>query len=331
MFPERVYYEPDSLNYDLGKFLKDKYRDMTWIPIENHNNIEELRSNSNEEFGRMKRYLIIGVRKTHKYVPNNKVSDFLVPYTSSGCSASCLYCYLVCNYNKCSYLRLFVNREQMMRKLLKTANESRDDLTFEIGSNSDLVLENSITGNLEWTIKEFSKSSKGFLTFPTKFDMVSPLLDLDHRGRMIMRMSVNPEKVIQRIEFGTSPLKCRIRALNQMCEAGYKVGLLIAPVILLEDWRELYGELIGQLADELTEKTKKELFIEVIFMTYSYVHRAINKEAFPNAVELYDQTLMTGRGHGKYCYRNPLREQGEVFLREQIAMRLGSIPILYIV
>ena len=36
-------------------------------------------------------------------------------YTSSGCTAACMYCYLVCNYNKCAYLRLFVNREQMKK------------------------------------------------------------------------------------------------------------------------------------------------------------------------------------------------------------------------
>ena len=331
MFPDKIYYEPKSLEYELGRFLRNKYRNIPWIEIENHNNIEELRTKSNEEFGKMKRHMIIGVRKTHKYVPNHKVSDFLVPYTSSGCSASCLYCYLVCNYNKCSYLRLFVNREQMMRKLLRTANSGPEDLTFEIGSNSDLVLENTITGNLEWTIGEFSRSRKGFLTFPTKFDMVEPLLDLDHKGRILMRMSVNPEKIIRRAEFGTSPLENRISALNRMCEAGYRVGLLIAPVIFVEDWKEQYEGLIEQLADELTPKVKRELFIEIIFMTYSYIHRAINREAFPNAMELYDRSLMTGRGHGKYCYRNPLREQGELFLRDLIAMKLGNPPVLYVV
>lgn len=57
----------------------------------------------------------------------------------------CLYCYLVCNFNKCSYLRLFVNREEMLEKIIKTANKSDKELVFEIGSNSDLVLENMIT------------------------------------------------------------------------------------------------------------------------------------------------------------------------------------------
>nr|WP_319489216.1 spore photoproduct lyase [uncultured Caproiciproducens sp.] len=331
MYPERIYYEPEALSYELGERLKQKFSQVPWTPIASHNNIEEMRRNSNSEFGHMKRYLIIGIRKTHKYVVNHKISDFLVPYTSSGCSAACLYCYLVCNYNKCSYLRLFVNREQMLGKLMKTAAASPEDLTFEIGSNSDLVLENTITENLVWTIENFGKNEKGFITFPTKFDMVDPLLNLEHRGRTIFRMSVNPQEIIQKVEFGTSPLKNRIQALNKMCDAGYRVGLLIAPVVLMDGWPALYTQLIQQLSDELSPKAKKELTIEIIFMTYSYVHRAINNEAFPNAVELYDASLMTVRGRGKYCYRNDIRTQGEELLRREITHKLGGSSILYVV
>lgn len=333
MFPEKVFYEPASLTYELGKQLKKKYHHVPWFPIENHNNIEELRENSNQEFARMKQYLIIGVRKSLKYTANqeNKVSDYLVPYTSSGCSAMCLYCYLVCNFNKCSYLRLFVNRQEMMNKMLKTARKAEKDLVLEIGSNSDLVLENTVTGNLEWTIENFSISKKGFLTFPTKFDMIEPLLALEHRGRTIMRMSVNPEEIIRKVELGTSLLQARIKAINQMCEAGYRVGILIAPVVLMDNWEELYARLIEQLADELSTKVKEQLFLEIIFMTYSYVHRAINNEAFPKAVELYDKSLMTGRGRGKYCYREDARTWGEQYLREQLSQKLSNIPIIYIV
>lgn len=326
MYPDKIFYEPSVLDYELGRQMQEKFSNVPWISIESHNNIEQLRKNENRQFPKMKRHLIIGVRKSLKYTPNHKVSDFLVPYTSSGCSAMCLYCYLVCNYNKCSYLRLFVNREQMMNKLIKTAGNSDKDLVFEIGSNSDLVLENTITRNLEWTIEEFSKSPKGLLTFPTKFDMVSPLLSLNHRGKIIARMSVNPDEIIRKIELGTSPLSSRIEALNQMCDAGYKVGLLIAPVVLVENWKELYLKLIEQLADSLSKKTKEQLFIEIIFMTYSYVHRAINGEAFPHAIDLFDKNLMTGRGRGKYCYRNNIRNEGEQFLREQLSKSWTKYP-----
>ncbi|OQB16006.1 MAG: Spore photoproduct lyase [Firmicutes bacterium ADurb.Bin193] len=324
-----VYYEPDSLNYTLGRELKQKYDSLPWTPIESHNKIVEMTSKPNTEFAKMKKNLIIGVRKTHKYVENQKVSDFLVPYTSSGCSASCLYCYLVCNYNKCSYLRLFVNREQMLDKIIKTATKSERPLTFEIGSNSDLVLENTITGNLKWTIENFNKTSNGFLTFPTKFDMVGPLLNLEHGGRVIFRMSVNPEFIIRKTEFGTSSLDARIKAVNNMCEAGYKTGILIAPVVQINGWEKLYGELISYLADRLSEKVKKQLFIECIFMTYSYVHRAINAEAFPNAIELYDKEKMTGGGRGKYYYRQQLKAYGEDFLRQELSQKLSEAEILY--
>ena len=137
--PEQIFYENGIEEYELGKNLLDKYKDVPKKQIQNHNNIEEMRKKENSEFPKMKKNLIIGTRKTHKYVPNHKVSDFLVPYTSSGCLAMCMYCYLVCNYNKCAYLRLFVNREQMLEKIIKTANKEEEELTFEIGSNSDLI------------------------------------------------------------------------------------------------------------------------------------------------------------------------------------------------
>jgi spore photoproduct lyase len=327
---DAVYYEPDIKNYYLGKMLQEKFESLPWIAIKSHNRIPELSSSENRDFPKLKRLLIIGIRKTHKYVENHKVSDWLVPYTSSGCRAMCLYCYLVCNYNKCSYLRLFVNCEQMMEKILRTDAAAPKAQTFEIGSNSDLVLENVITDNLSWTIEQFSRNGRGFLTFPTKFDMVQPLLNLDHRGKIIFRMSVNPPEVIRRVEIGTSQLETRIRALNDMAEAGYRVGLLIAPVILLPDWKRMYRELIERLAEELSDKVKQTGFIEIILMTYSYVHNAINTEAFPGAVQIYDRSLMTGRGRGKYSYRSEAREEAEAFLRSELERCLDSMDILYI-
>ena len=329
--PKAIYFEKEIENYELGKKLLEKYKEIPKVEIESHNNIEEMRKKSNKEFMDMKKNLIIGVRKTHKFVENHKTSDFLVPYTSSGCTAACMYCYLVCNYNKCAYLRLFVNREEMLNKIIRTSEKSEKELTFEIGSNSDLILENTITGNLPWTIENFKNTKKGKLTFPTKFDMVDDLLELDHRGKVVVRMSVNPEEIINRVEFGTSRLKGRIEAINKLKEAGYEIGILIAPVIMVDNWKELYLQLIKTLEKSLSEKAKKDVFFEVIFMTYSYVHTKINEEAFPNAINLYNKEQMTGRGKGKYMYKINLRKDGEVFIREQMKKYFPYNEIMYIV
>lgn len=329
--PKAIYYEKNIKDYPLGKELLKRYEQKgvpTYI-IENHNNIEEMRTKSNKEFPNMKQNLIIGIRKTHKFVPNYKLSNYLVPYTSSGCTAMCMYCYLVCNYNKCAYLRIFVNREEMLDKIIKVSNKSEEELVFEIGSNSDLVLENTITGNLVWTIENFTKNNKGYITFPTKFNMVDELINLNHNGRVIIRMSMNPEEIIRKVEFGTSRLKERIEAINKLKEAGYKVGILIAPVVLVDNWKTLYEELFVTLKKELSEQVKKEVFFEVILMTYSYIHRKINEEAFPNAIQLYHQEEMTGRGKGKYTYKPQIREEAEQYLKSLFEKYFPDNRILY--
>ena len=174
-------------------------------------------------------------------------------------------------------------------------------------------------------------TQNGKLTFPTKFHMVDDLLKLNHNKKVIIRMSVNPEEIINKVEFGTSRLKERVEAINKLAEADYTVGILIAPVILVENWKKLYSELIKYLYENLSEKVKKEAFFEIIFMTYSYVHRAINTEAFPNAIDLFDKNLMTGRGKGKYMYKEYVRLEGEKFLREEMQHYFKNNSIIYVV
>ena len=83
--PNKVLFEKEVENYELGKELLQRYREkgIECVEIENHNNIEEMRKKENKEFPKMKQNLIIGVRKTHKFVENHNTSDYLVPYTSS--------------------------------------------------------------------------------------------------------------------------------------------------------------------------------------------------------------------------------------------------------
>lgn len=87
--PDAIFFEKNILNFELGKNLFNKYINVPKFEIENHNNIEEMRKKENKEFPYMKKNLVIGTRKTHKYVENHKVSNYLVPYTSSR-----MYCYV---------------------------------------------------------------------------------------------------------------------------------------------------------------------------------------------------------------------------------------------
>ena len=70
--PQAIYYEKEIENYQLGKELLEKYKEVPKILIENHNNIEEMRKKNNSEFPKIKKNLIIGTRKTHKFVEKHK-------------------------------------------------------------------------------------------------------------------------------------------------------------------------------------------------------------------------------------------------------------------
>jgi len=90
-------------------------------------------------------------------------------------------------------------------------------------------------------------------------------------------------------------------------------------------------ELIKQLDSKLLKEVKKDVFFEVIFMTYSYVHTKINEAAFPNAIQLYNKEIMTGRGKGKYWYKEDIRKEGEKFFIENLNKYFPENEIIYIV
>jgi len=133
------------------------------------------------------------------------------------------------------------------------------------------------------------------------------------------------------LKFGTSPLKNRVEAINKLKKAGYPVGILIAPVVLVENWKDKYEELVKYLQENLSDEVKKDVFFEIIFMTYSYVHNAINQEAFPDAINLYDKDLMMVRGRGRYMYKKEIREDGSKFFEGIMKKYFPDNEIKYIV
>jgi len=349
--PTDVYFERRVRAYPLGAALLERY-DQACRPagpdrprvhyIETHNLVPELRGLPDEAFTRKKRVLVVGVRKSLRLVPNRLSADYIVPFTSSGCPAMCLYCYLTCTFFSNSYLRLFVNREEMWRvverRVLRAHAEGErghegGEPFFELGSNSDMLVDESLTGNLSWAVERFARLPYGRATLATKFACVEPLLGLDHRGRTRIRVSVNPPEIVRRVEIGTAPLAKRLEAARLLHEAGYEVGVNLAPVILVEGWRHLYRELLVELADTFPASLKDGLYVEVIFMTYGLYTRELNRRAFPGLAVLDDldrPEIMRPKGRGKLCYVQPERARAEAWLREELARTLPGARLSYI-
>lgn len=97
---DAVYYEQAIFDYPLGRQIRDEYGDLPWIPIESHNSIREMQERPNDQFGHMKRNLIAGIRKTHKYVKTTRFPTIWshTPHPAvRPCACTAIWCAIIIN------------------------------------------------------------------------------------------------------------------------------------------------------------------------------------------------------------------------------------------
>lgn len=94
--PQLVYFEPNALDYPLGKELKKKFEEMG---IEtrfttSHNQIRDLPGDTDAQKYRIaKSTLVVGIRKTLKFDTSKPSAEYAIPL-ATGCMGHCHYCYL---------------------------------------------------------------------------------------------------------------------------------------------------------------------------------------------------------------------------------------------
>jgi spore photoproduct lyase len=101
LFPETKYYEPALFPMNWERSSEKSFRTSPGSH-QNHNNIEAYGKTptsvrGHEAFFNHRRTEDTAIHAHHK----SRIFWFL---THLRCSAMCLYCYLVCHYNKCAYL-----------------------------------------------------------------------------------------------------------------------------------------------------------------------------------------------------------------------------------
>jgi spore photoproduct lyase len=68
---------------------------------------------------------------------------------------------------------------------------------------------------------------------------------------------------------------------NDFVDAGYEVNVNFGPVILTDGWRADYASLFSMLDDALSEKAKRHLAAEIIFLTHSKGLHEVNLKWHP--------------------------------------------------
>ena len=265
---------------------------------------------------------------------------------AEGCPAHCQYCYLAASLSGPPITRVYADLPRILANLddymgrgnVTTGTSDRDEegTTFEASCYTDPLGIEHVTGSLATTIEHFGSHDFGGpvqLRFTTKYDDVEPLLALPHAGRTRVRFSVNSDDVACRFEGGTASMPARLRALRRMAEAGYPVGLTIAPIMPIDDWQSSYGTLLDDVATALDDIPDVDLTVECITHRFTPRSKDVLLDWYPRTKLEMDEELRSIKrgkyGSVKHVYPRPVMRQLRSWFEERISKQLPDARLLY--
>ncbi|RVU17518.1 spore photoproduct lyase family protein [Methylobacterium oryzihabitans] len=262
---------------------------------------------------------------------------------AEGCPAHCQYCYLAGSLAGPPVTRAYANLPEILDGLgtyLGTgAVTSRSDArrhegtTFEASCYTDPLAIEHLTGSLAAAIRHVGRlEAEAQLRFTTKFDAVGPLLDLPHRRRTRIRISVNAAPLV-RFEGGTAALPARFAAARRMARAGYRVGLTVAPIMPVEGWEAAYAALLDGAAAALGDLPEADLTVELITHRFTPGSKEVLTGWYPGSDLEMDEAARARKrtkfGSLKYVYAPETMRAMRAFFECEIARRLPAARILY--
>lgn len=335
--PQRVIFEPSSLEYPLGKeiyeFFKNKPVEIIKATARNAARFIPGTSPA-EKYANSKRTILITTNKINKLDVCKPSADYQFSLVSN-CPGHCEYCYLQTTQGTKPYIKVFVNLQDIF-KVIKDhikKNEGRVT-TFEVASLGDPLALEHITGSLAKTIEFFSGLEQGRLRVVTKHDNVDSLLTLKHNHHTHFRISINTNYIINNFEHNTGSLEERIGAIIKLANAGYPIGFIVAPIMLYENWKEDYESLFQKLKEYLgTGLSREKLTFELIQHRFTAVAKDLILQRFPKTkldLDEGNRRLKWGRfGRYKYVYREEEAEEIKHFLTALILERFSEADIKY--
>ncbi|GEO07698.1 spore photoproduct lyase family protein [Segetibacter aerophilus] len=337
--PKRVLFTPDALDEPFGQKILERVNQYN-LPVEilKNNRVTGLRGETERETYKLAKSTLAIVNASpsaFRLRPIPPSADYQF-HLAEGCPAHCQYCYLAGSLQGPPAIRVFANLPLILNNTqnYKLPNKIT---SFEASCYTDPLSIEHLTGSLAETIEFFGKQSEKHLRFVTKFDAVDPLLHLEHNGNSRWRTSLNAPSVSRRLEGGTASISARIKALRKLAlprhEGGgnYPIGVVLAPIMPIENWQEEYGVLLDELRHQLDFPVN--LTFELITHRFTPGSKQVLTEWYPNtSLEMDEATRAEKRnkfGGTKYVYTKDTMKEMKQFFYGEINKKFPEAEILY--
>ncbi|MGQ9351872.1 spore photoproduct lyase family protein [Mycolicibacterium gilvum] len=342
----RIYHEPGIERSPRAAEVLARFPDAERIEVPSHQAIPGLYGNAGNiaDWVRIKqRVLVLGEKKSLTARRNERSSDWIAPSTSNGCAMACAYCYVPRRKGYANPITVFTNIEEIVgylerhaaRQGVKPEPNQCDpvDWVYDIGENGDCSVDAMVSDNVADLVALFARLPHAKASFATK--LVNPdLLAYEPRGGTRIRFSLMPGETSRLVDIRTSGVADRIAALDDFVEAGYEVHLNFSPVIVHETWRADWAGLLEQIADNTSERTRRQLAAEIIFLTHNEGLHDINLGWHPKAEDLLwrpdlQQPKRSQNGQLNVRYRTGWKGRWVRQLTDLVAEKLPDCRIRY--
>lgn len=331
--PERVLFTPAALEESWGQEILKRVQSFN-LPIEKlpRNRLTGLRGEDEREtYDIAKRTLAVVTAppSAFKLSPIPPSADWQF-HIAEGCPAHCQYCYLAGSLSGPPVIRVFANLPQILANLA-AYEQGGKTTSYEVSCYTDPLGIEHLTGSLAECIRYFGTRTDAHLRWVSKFDAVDGLLDLPHNGHTRCRMSVNAHPVSGKFEGGTASVASRLMALRRLALAGYPVGLVIAPIMPIEDWREHYGRLFDLISEAIDFDC--DLTFELISHRFTPGSKEVLQSWYPQSkLDMNEENRSVKRnkfGGTKYVYDADTMKGLRGFFESEISQRFPQGCVLY--
>ncbi len=354
--PKRVVFTPDALNEPFGQAIYERVTALDLpIDIAKGNRITGLRGADERETYRIAKNTLAIVNappSAFRLQPIPPSADWQMNL-AEGCPAHCQYCYLAGSLTGPPAVRAYANLPKMLANTATyegtyppnkswQSTDTNRPTTFEVSCYTDVLGIEHLTGSLAECIRYFGTRTNGRrgygqLRFVTKYDHVDGLLDLPHNGQTRARFSLNADSIARRLEGGTASLEARLQALRKLAlprergGGGYPIGLVIAPIMPIPDWRAHYTALLDRIAEVIDFPA--DMNVEFISHRFTPGSKDVLLQWYPNtSLDMDEETRAEKRnkfGGTKYVYRPEEMREMKAFFYAEWQARFPNAPILY--
>lgn len=253
-------------------------------------------------------------------------------HLAQGCPAHCQYCYLAGSLSGAPVIKAYANLPEILENL-RRYKADQQPTSFEVSCYTDPLGIEHLTGSLRRCIEWFGvngDSEQCSLRWVSKFAAVDDLIGLDHGGNTQCRFSMNASVATGLMEGGTAKSDQRIAACRRLADDGYPIGLVIAPIMPVDNWRYAYTELLDRIEEQLGHTS---VTFELITHRFTPGSKAVLQSWYPKTKLDLDESVRDQKrnkfGGVKYVYPKELMRTMKDWFYTEIQSRFPAGEILY--